>query len=653
MVYLCIDVIYNVFAQFGFYDEGTGIMGDSIDYGKLQSQLHLMLREYVEDNMSSEGNRVGGDIPYPALIIFVGDSICDEARKYIIPEMKRHWPTSFANAGSGRLRVMLVDRAPVSDTAEKCCYHYTLTSPGPLKSLADNMDDCRMINNGIREIYDSVVGSPDAAYMRIIAVTGIEDSDSLITGEILAIARQFGRVILSQTNNPGELFVFLPQRASLQEEGYLQAHEFLLKWKDWSDRKGTFPNIFMRFGTRATPVAGGIPAVGRTMIFDCIDNRGISDTDHWRDRLLVNVLETRRLIEDDLVLVPGTVIDKLNYEYVLLKAMDPANWKMPREKKREIWDTADRLMKDMEDLITGGEKHNVEISISKWLQRACVARLCFNEGIGMSLPVEDIEERFFGTSIRRMFSEFRRDFLSREVPDSLYQQITSLKSEDQIRKTLMFLEEIIENTRKDAPERGDYPNDSRQIPSDGYIWSFKEQNIDPCYTGLAPKCIEALIHKWAQECRNVLADMSVVKQGGVDLIELFSAVYDHEIRLESSRWSDTPYDGPQMKQLGSKEINSYRDTIIRIMQNPSQENYYKLFTIVREQIEDEKYPAATHRVRMICHTTDAFRPEADGGRFTIENGVDKGKTITFTKVPDNDFVQFFKEINEYYQEIDY
>ena len=71
------------------------------DIDNIQNQMHLMLRKYVEERTAEEGVTVGGEIPYPAFIIFVGDRICKEAQSDIIPEMRHHWPTSFAGAGFG------------------------------------------------------------------------------------------------------------------------------------------------------------------------------------------------------------------------------------------------------------------------------------------------------------------------------------------------------------------------------------------------------------------------------------------------------------------------------------------------------------------------------------------------------------------------
>ena len=57
----------------------------------IQNQLHLMLRQYVENKRQTGETIVGGEIPYPTLIVFVGNKICNEALNGILPEMKRHW----------------------------------------------------------------------------------------------------------------------------------------------------------------------------------------------------------------------------------------------------------------------------------------------------------------------------------------------------------------------------------------------------------------------------------------------------------------------------------------------------------------------------------------------------------------------------------
>ena len=111
------------------------------DIDNIQNQMHLMLRKYVEERTAEEGVTVGGEIPYPAFIIFVGDRICKEAQSDIIPEMRHHWPTSFAGAGFGRLLYLLIDRDPDTKIDDDCGVHCCLTSQEPLRSLADNIDD--------------------------------------------------------------------------------------------------------------------------------------------------------------------------------------------------------------------------------------------------------------------------------------------------------------------------------------------------------------------------------------------------------------------------------------------------------------------------------------------------------------------------------
>ena len=173
------------------------------DIDNIQNQMHLMLRKYVEERTAEEGVTVGGEIPYPAFIIFVGDRICKEAQSDIIPEMRHHWPTSFAGAGFGRLLYLLIDRDPDTKIDDDCGVHCCLTSQEPLRSLADNVDDCKAVNKGIRQLCQKASAVPGARNMRIVAVTSVEDPDSLITGEVLALARQFGKSVLNQRSNEG------------------------------------------------------------------------------------------------------------------------------------------------------------------------------------------------------------------------------------------------------------------------------------------------------------------------------------------------------------------------------------------------------------------------------------------------------------------
>ena len=309
----------------------------------IQNQLHLMLRQYVENKRQTGETIVGGEIPYPTLIVFVGNKICNEALNGILPEMKRHWPTSFASSGMGRLLYLLIDRNSDLKIEDECGEHCSLTSPNPLKSLADNTDDCGAINKCIRNLCLKGNTIKDVKDMRIVAVTDVGDADSLITGEVLALSRQFCKMLLNQTTNEGELFAFLPHNITVSEVEYNQSYEFFVKWKDWNDSKGEFPRIFMRFenSTKRGPVKDGIPAVCHTMIFDSVDNRGIPVTDGWRNRLMVDVLELSRPMDTESIHTPGEIEKTISKEYILLKAMDPANWAMPLGYEEIPWESAD------------------------------------------------------------------------------------------------------------------------------------------------------------------------------------------------------------------------------------------------------------------------------------------------------------------------
>ena len=70
-------------------------MENGAAYSDVQNQLHIMLRKYVEENKRDEYRKVGGEIPYPVCMLFIGDRIREEAEEYIVPQMMRHWPSSF------------------------------------------------------------------------------------------------------------------------------------------------------------------------------------------------------------------------------------------------------------------------------------------------------------------------------------------------------------------------------------------------------------------------------------------------------------------------------------------------------------------------------------------------------------------------------
>ena len=617
------------------------------DIDNIQNQMHLMLRKYVEERTAEEGVTVGGEIPYPAFIIFVGDRICKEAQSDIIPEMRHHWPTSFAGAGFGRLLYLLIDRDPDTKIDDDCGVLCCLTSQEPLRSLADNVDDCKAVNKGIRQLCQKASAVPGARNMRIVAVTSVEDPDSLITGEVLALARQFGKAVLNQRSNEGELFACFPNRISLDEDGCRQAYDFWNKWKEWNDSKGSFPNIFMRFGNKATAADGGVPAVRHTFIFDCIDNNGAYDTEHWRDRLMADVLEIPRPADLEKMHAPGVIEDKLNYEYVLLKAMDPSNWKMPSERQRTTWRSAGELKALMEKEIAGPRGDDVESSIQKWLRRACVSKVWENARTEV-LSVDKIEDYYFGTSIMRMFAEFKNQFLGRKIPGDLLARITEAGSAEQIERTLEYLQDLITETKKPIPDRGAYSGPTSLV-SYNSIWTFKESVIDPAYIRLAPVCTEALVHEWAIECRDVLLEKKAGNSATVDIMALFAEIHNHEVIAQSNYWGDILYDGPKMRPLSRSDTDLYRRAVRNVMENPSEKNLYKLFDVVNKRISDENYPVFT-RIRAACQSTSLYPLKADGGTTTIENGVSRGERVTLTIVPNLNFSSFIYECNQEFAE---
>ncbi|MBQ8054991.1 MAG: hypothetical protein IJ198_14515 [Lachnospiraceae bacterium] len=617
------------------------------DVLNIRNQMHLMLRKYVEQMNEDEGTAVGGEIPYPVFIVFVGDRICKEAREYILPEMKRHWPTCFAGASVGRLLYLLIDRDPDTQIRDDCGVHGCLTSEKPLKSLTESMEDCKAVNNAIRKVCEKASSVAGANNMRLIAVTSIEDPDSLLTGEVLALVRQFGKAILMQRSNEGELFACLPDRVSLSEEGVRQGYDFWVNWKKWNDVNGRFPNIFMRFGSRALPADGGVPAVRNTFIFDCIDNNGANDIDHWRDRLMADVLEIPRPADLNPMHIPGVIEDELNYEYVLLKAMTPSNWEMPSERKVLPWNSADDIRSLMEKEIAGPRGDDVEASIQKWLQRACVAKVRNHVG-GEVQSVDKIEDLYFGASIKRMFGEFKKQFLGRKISAGLLEKFTQVKGDKQIEKTLDFLQELIGQTKKKVPDRGDYPGPTSLL-SYSSIWAFKEDVIDPSYIRRASNCTEALIHEWAIECREALLERRAGDGASTDTMSTFAEIHNHEVIAQSNYWGAILYDGPKMSPLSKADSAAYKKAVSEVMRDPSERNLFKLFDLVDKRIEDEDYPSF-RRIRATCQTTDLFPLAADGGTVRIADGVSKGERVTFTIVPKLDFIRFAFECNQYFGE---
>ena len=114
------------------------------------------------------------------------------------------------------------------------------------------------------------------------------------------------------------------------------------------------------------------------------------------------------------------------------------------------------------------------------------------------LSVDKIEDHYFGTSIMRMFAEFKNQFLGRKIPGDLLARITEAGSTEQIERTLECLQDLIAETKKPIPDRGAYSGPTSLV-SYNSIWTFKESVIDPAYIRLAPVCTEALVHEWAIE----------------------------------------------------------------------------------------------------------------------------------------------------------
>ena len=618
------------------------LMENGAAYSDVQNQLHIMLRKYVEENKRDEYRKVGGEIPYPVCMLFIGDRIREEAEEYIVPQMMRHWPSSFRQVGRDRLAIVFIDRnkeKPFRDLPN--CRHYCLTAQEPLKTLENNAEDCKGINACIRELRNVISGA-DTGRMRIVAAVCVEDPDSLITGDVLAITEQFFYDTLNHNNisREGRVFAFLPDDFRSEEE-FDQVQDFFIKWKKWTKRElkeEECPNVYMRFGSSVKRVTSVAPIVSRTLVFDKRDSNGILDSDHWRDRLTADVLETEMPVEGAAIQIPGTIPDKLNDEYVLLKAMDPANWRKPFENEETVQDT-ELLMQLMKS-----EMGDVDRSIYRWLDLACVARVESdardNISRGSVLSMNEVESYCFGSSIRMMFREFEREFLGRPLPDSLNRLVASLRSSAQTEAMEETLNLIIRQTSDRIPERVPSDRPIQYLPEQ--IWRIKDDYIVPAYAALAPKCEEVLIHKWALRCREKVRDVREGIRKKNDLLEQFSEIQKHEVASESSFWNEVNYTGPNMDRIDARDIADYTNAVINVMKQPEEKNFRELFRIVRAKILDPNYPYLGSRIRAICHTSSASSLQADAS-FTIDSGVSQGKKITFTDVKEFGFIRFLRE----------
>ena len=176
------------------------------------------------------------------------------------------------------------------------------------------------------------------------------------------------------------------------------------------------------------------------------------------------------------------------------------------------------------------------------------------------------------------------------------------------------------------------------------IWDLRDEKIIPSYIKLAPLCIDALVHRWAIKCRDALIKKAGKgERGDAYSVLRFTEIYRHELISESKYW-DINYSGPQMKAPDRKAIDEYKEAIRLVMADPTEENFYRLFKIVENGIENDNAPSI-ERVRAACQPADALEMIKPAGARKIRNGVSRGKEIKFSVVRDLNYVRYISDCN--------
>ena len=609
----------------------------------LQENLHNKLNEYADHRQRRGEAGVGGDIPSATLMIFVGNRIRREAVDHIIPEMKRHWPISFSESGQGRLLFLFVDRNnddPIDETG--ICEHYCLTAEGG-STLENRDDDCRRINACMGQIMRKANG-PDLSRMRLVVVTCVEDPDSLITGEIMAIAKKHGHASLLHDNiaTEGRLFAFLPDSFRSRKEAE-ETKEFFLKLMQWQRTdlpKNEAPAVYMPYEDDEAERANEIGAiVSHTLLFDSRDSYGVSDTIHWRDELLVDVLETDAATQH-LVQSPGIVQSGISYEYVLLEAMEPSRWNGLGGSVKVITDPEQirgMMVRELGD---------ISEEIQRWLGLVCVARAQSDDGAEKGIfSVKEAEEYYFGSSISGMFGEFKKTLEKKTLPRSIQTMAESVGNTEQAKELEKSLNKILETTREDMPE-GAFSRTPLQ-PGFTDVWALRDNMIIPLYKELASGCVDAMVHKWAKDCSVILQQSREKIEKSSTIMLGFEEIRKHEIKVQKEYWRGIDYNGPEMEPIRGTDAEKYRNLVTAVMKRGSDRDITELLEFADSKVKNPNVPHSEGRVRVMCHLYDARGAAISPAyQLVINSGVSKGRKITFSNIENLALVRLLSRFRE-------
>ena len=602
----------------------------------LQESFHQALSEYIEE-ISVERSTTGNEIPYPVLIVFLGDRIREELDEYILPEMKKHWPGSFSHTGNGRLIICSIDRKDDSpDPNLDNCFHLKMTQE-PLSSLESDLPLCKEINSVIRSS-KNLLNKYDLelSRLRIILATSVEDKDSLIAGDILAIMKKFSEKVLRQDNiRNTRLFAFLPDDF-YQEEEFDQTTNFFLKWMDWKNRnlpQEKCPKVYNRFGDTFIEVCNLGAMAYQTYLFDSIDNKGNGCVkDGRRAEMLVNVLETEMPSNGSPLQIPGFIPQSLGKEYAIIKALDPKRW--------EGYSGSSDEKADEEDIteILKTTLGTVENEIRDKLELVCISR--FEPQKTRTLRLKEWEKEYFGHNFEDFYKLWEESFLKTPLPKSIKEYLKTIRSPRQQDKVETSLRLFVE--RQFDPVRS--LSDLERVISCNTddLYNVRDDIIN-AYARLHLNSETRLLKIWAENC---LEEMKKNKEQVLEeyrLITEFSEMQRVEENRLARRWEGINYLGPVMS-VDAQSRQLYTSKVLSSMRIKTNNMFRQLIEFVTDKITDDNYPDLTQTVKLLCKVNLSTDP--DHHSFVIDRGLDKGKKITFTDVAAFPMISLLIECDE-------
>lgn len=616
----------------------------------IQGILQQTMKKFVFDQYKSLQG-IGQQINRPMLFISLGNKCRKEMLQFIRPEMERHWPNSFSQSMNDRRIVLCsIDREEEAPFQDQNCLHYCLKNRSGSDSLlvgtegGRDEEDCREINTLLREAVSAMaIHGNQASKSRVVLLTCVNDPDSCLSGDIMSIARQLCYSKLQCENfTNGLLAAFLPAEYESKEE-VTQTERFFRSLALWSDRNmdpSKIHSVYAQFPTKDSPLiapCNSLPYVYRTYIFDSVDDNNLDCVSNGRRaELLVDSLELESH-GDTALQVVGVKPTKLNDEYGIVCAMDPERWSAMIP---DVWKDTDDQVPIKDKLISSIPDQESELR--RYLNFACVARYYGNNSFNDTL--KNLEQKYFGNTLHQFFCRWEESlFEEYEIPFFVLRTIQESKNVEEVQSYEQEISPLLELEIENDPE---LPDGTKPVIGEVIDIPGLRALLIERYCKLIPNSTKRLLRDQAIRCQEECKRVKDAFLREEKSLYEFRLIQREAEQIQSEPWKNNipfkRYDGPSLINVNQKIYRKYVSLIMQVIEKRDESSIYALIQFVWDHIEDMHFPKPdeikeTSMSRMQNMTNLLSR------QFTIQNGISRGKILTFTSIEHLDTLRILFE----------